>query len=174
MSIFLDFAGFFFSLWWPSFVILFYIFSVVPTLIIKRSMPSTLFGPSYVDLSIFLTMGFIVSSFGLPIVLERTEIVSIFGLHICGTCFTHHIQCLCIILLLIFFEIIFRLFFSFIFRFNLVHQFWQFVEISWFIWQFLDTFYFWIPTKPHTVEWLKLSDCRNIKKKKKITNQNDL
>lgn len=67
-----------FSLWWPSFVILLYIFSVIPTLIIKRSMQSALFGPSYIDLSIFLTMGFIISSFGLPIVLKRAQIVSIF------------------------------------------------------------------------------------------------
>lgn len=66
-----------FSLWWPSFVILLYIFSVIPTLIIKRSMQSALFGPSYIDLSIFLTMGFIISSFGLPIVLERAGVVSI-------------------------------------------------------------------------------------------------
>lgn len=43
-------------------------------------MQSALFGPSYVDLSIFLTMGFIVSSFGLPIVLERAGIVSGFPL----------------------------------------------------------------------------------------------
>lgn len=63
-------------MWWPSFVILFHVFSVIPTLIIKRSMQSALFGPSYVDLSIFLTMGFIISSFGLPIVLERTGVVS--------------------------------------------------------------------------------------------------
>lgn len=39
-------------------------------------MQSALFGPSYVDLSIFLTMGFIISSFGLPIVLQRAGIVS--------------------------------------------------------------------------------------------------
>ncbi|XP_031636944.1 leptin receptor gene-related protein-like [Contarinia nasturtii] len=75
-----------YNLWWPSFVILFYIFSVIPTLIIKRSMQSALFGPSYVDLSIFLTMGFIVSSFGLPIVLVRCGIILLGAsvLTICG------------------------------------------------------------------------------------------
>lgn len=79
------------SLWWPCFVILFYIFSVIPTLIIKRSMQSALFGPSYFDLSIFLTMGFIVCSFGLPIVLARAEVV----------CLNHHFAHLFLLLLLL-------------------------------------------------------------------------
>lgn len=40
-------------------------------------MQSALFGPSFIDLSIFLTMGFVISSFRFPIVLERAGIVSI-------------------------------------------------------------------------------------------------
>lgn len=65
------------SLWWPCFVILFYVLSVIPTLCIKRWMQTAMFGPSYFDLSIFLTMGFVVSSFGLPIVLARAGVVCI-------------------------------------------------------------------------------------------------
>lgn len=67
----------FHSLWWPCFVILFYVLSVIPTLCIKRWMQTAMFGPSYFDLSIFLTMGFVVSSFGLPIVLARAGVVCV-------------------------------------------------------------------------------------------------
>lgn len=63
-------------LWWPCFVIIFYILSVIPTLLAKRSMQSSLSGttPCF-EFAIFLTMGFVVCSFALPIVLNRADVV---------------------------------------------------------------------------------------------------
>lgn len=71
-------------LWWPCFVIVFYVLSVVPTLIAKRSMQSSLSGttPCF-EFAIFLTMGFVVCSFALPIVLNRADVV----------CAAHRFQC---------------------------------------------------------------------------------
>lgn len=64
-------------IWWPCIVIIFYALSVIPTLIAKRSMQSSLSGttPCF-EFAIFLTMGFIVCSFAYPIVLNRAEVVS--------------------------------------------------------------------------------------------------
>lgn len=72
-----SFVLWFFSLWWPCFVLIFYILSVIPTLIAKRSMQSSLSGttPCF-EFAIFLTMGFVVCSFALPIVLSRADVVN--------------------------------------------------------------------------------------------------
>jgi len=59
--------------WWTFFVVLFYILSPLPTLIARRYTESS--GSSSTaayELAIFLTMGFVVSSFALPIVLARS------------------------------------------------------------------------------------------------------
>ncbi|XP_037042960.1 leptin receptor overlapping transcript-like 1 [Bradysia coprophila] len=65
-----------YQLWWPFFVVVFYIFSVCPTLLAKRSMNNSLSGSSpCLELAIFLTMGFVISSFALPIVLARAEVI---------------------------------------------------------------------------------------------------
>lgn len=65
-------------MWWPFIVVLFYVLSVVPTLIARRTMQNSLSGttPCF-ELSIFITMGFVISSFALPIVLARVGTVSI-------------------------------------------------------------------------------------------------
>lgn len=56
-----------YNVWWPFFVVFFYALSPIPTRIAKHS-------EQYTDLAIFFTMGFVVSSFGLPIVLARSPI----------------------------------------------------------------------------------------------------
>lgn len=58
------------SLWWPFFVFAFYILSIFPTILAKRSESR-----ARIDLSIFLTVGFVLSSFYLPIVMARSHTV---------------------------------------------------------------------------------------------------
>ncbi|KAK7791027.1 hypothetical protein R5R35_013434 [Gryllus longicercus] len=65
-----------YKIWWPFFVVLFYILSPLPTLIARRyneNVGSNGTGPY--ELAIFITMGFVVSSFGLPIILARSNVV---------------------------------------------------------------------------------------------------
>ncbi|KAK0090410.1 hypothetical protein PV325_000692 [Microctonus aethiopoides] len=59
--------------WWPLFVVLFYILAPLPTLIARRSTDdSESNNNSCSELAIFITMGIVVSSFALPIVLARS------------------------------------------------------------------------------------------------------
>ncbi|XP_014215538.1 leptin receptor gene-related protein isoform X2 [Copidosoma floridanum] len=62
-----------YKVWWPLMVVLFYLLSPVPTLLARRYSETT-GSPSsaYLELAIFVTMGFVVSSFALPIVLARS------------------------------------------------------------------------------------------------------
>ncbi|XP_037042968.1 leptin receptor gene-related protein-like [Bradysia coprophila] len=59
-----------FNLWWPFFVFAFYILAILPTIIAKRSESR-----ARIDLSIFLTVGFVLSSFYLPIVMARSQTI---------------------------------------------------------------------------------------------------
>ncbi|KAJ1524278.1 hypothetical protein ONE63_010791 [Megalurothrips usitatus] len=59
--------------WWPLFVVLFYLLAPVPTLVARRyAEDSGGSGGPCLELSIFITMGFIISAFALPIVLARS------------------------------------------------------------------------------------------------------
>lgn len=58
-----------YSKWWPFFVVLFYLMSIVPTMIAKRQSTDS---SSCLELSIFITVGIVLSSFALPIVLAST------------------------------------------------------------------------------------------------------
>ncbi|XP_059484520.1 leptin receptor gene-related protein [Neocloeon triangulifer] len=60
-----------YSNWWPLFVLLFYCLSPIPTLIARRYNDSGS-NNSCLESSIFITMGFVVSAFALPIVLARS------------------------------------------------------------------------------------------------------
>lgn len=60
-----------YGVWWPFMVVLFYLFAPVPTLLARRYSERTGSTNSSMDLAIFITMFFIVSSFALPIVLAR-------------------------------------------------------------------------------------------------------
>ncbi|PSN47355.1 Leptin receptor overlapping transcript-like 1 [Blattella germanica] len=62
-----------YKVWWTFFVVLFYILSPLPTLIARRYVENSGSGGSAAyELAIFITMGFVVSSFALPIVLARS------------------------------------------------------------------------------------------------------
>ncbi|XP_043676747.1 leptin receptor gene-related protein isoform X1 [Vespula pensylvanica] len=61
-----------YEVWWPFFVVLFYILAPIPTIIARRYTedPASSSNPC-LELAIFITIGFVVSSFALPIVLAR-------------------------------------------------------------------------------------------------------
>jgi len=63
--------------WWPFFVIIFYMLAPIPMLLARRYNSSSGMGPSNAcqELAIFLTMGIIISAFGLPIVLARSPVL---------------------------------------------------------------------------------------------------
>ncbi|CAH0551468.1 unnamed protein product [Brassicogethes aeneus] len=65
------------KLWWPFFVVLFYILAPIPTLIARRySENSGGSSNSCLESAIFITMGFLVSAFALPIVLARASVIA--------------------------------------------------------------------------------------------------
>lgn len=62
-----------YDVWWPFFVVLLYLLAPVPTLVARRyAEDSGGSGGPCLEFSIFVTMGFIVSAFALPIVLARS------------------------------------------------------------------------------------------------------
>ncbi|XP_026762998.1 leptin receptor gene-related protein [Galleria mellonella] len=67
-----------YKIWWPFFVVLFYVLSPIPTMIARRQSDSTGGTNSpCMETAIFITMGFIVSSFALPIVLTRADVIQL-------------------------------------------------------------------------------------------------
>lgn len=63
--------------YWPMFVLIFYVLSPIPTFISRRlSDDSDSSSNACRELAYFLTTGIVVSSFGLPVVLARTSTVS--------------------------------------------------------------------------------------------------
>ncbi|XP_076635528.1 leptin receptor gene-related protein [Colletes latitarsis] len=61
-----------YKVWWPFFVILFYVVAPIPTLIARRYRDNGNTTNPCLELAVFITMGFVVSSFALPIVLARS------------------------------------------------------------------------------------------------------
>lgn len=62
--------------YWPMFVLIFYVLSPIPTFISRRLSDDSESSNACRELAYFLTTGIVVSSFGLPIVLARTNTVS--------------------------------------------------------------------------------------------------
>ncbi|XP_054278516.1 leptin receptor gene-related protein isoform X2 [Macrosteles quadrilineatus] len=60
------------TVWWPFFVVLFYVLAPLPTILARRYTEHTGSSNSSIELAIFITMGFVVSSFALPMVLARS------------------------------------------------------------------------------------------------------
>ncbi|KFB35742.1 leptin receptor gene-related protein [Anopheles ziemanni] len=62
-----------YNLWWPIFVVLFYILCPIPTMIAKRSQNADdgVRAPN----AMFATIGIVLSSFALPIVLARASVI---------------------------------------------------------------------------------------------------
>uniref|UniRef100_A0A8B9VRX2 Leptin receptor overlapping transcript-like 1 n=10 Tax=Neognathae TaxID=8825 RepID=A0A8B9VRX2_9AVES len=69
-------SPFFFSQYWPLFVLFFYILSPIPYCIARRLVDDTdATSNACKELAIFLTTGIVVSAFGLPIVFARAELI---------------------------------------------------------------------------------------------------
>lgn len=64
-----------YGMWWPFFVVLFYILAPIPTLIARRYSIHQESSNACLENAIFITMGIIVSSFALPIVLARSHTI---------------------------------------------------------------------------------------------------
>ncbi|BES87626.1 Vacuolar protein sorting 55 [Nesidiocoris tenuis] len=59
---------------WPALVLPFFLFAPLPTLIANRYTQNTGSSNSGMDLAIFVTMAFVVSSLALPVVLARSPV----------------------------------------------------------------------------------------------------
>uniref|UniRef100_A0A3Q4GXF5 Leptin receptor gene-related protein n=1 Tax=Neolamprologus brichardi TaxID=32507 RepID=A0A3Q4GXF5_NEOBR len=64
-----------YGVYWPMFVLIFYILSPIPTFISRRLSDDSESSNACRELAYFLTTGIVVSSFGLPIVLARTNTI---------------------------------------------------------------------------------------------------
>ncbi|XP_068604784.1 leptin receptor gene-related protein [Brachionichthys hirsutus] len=65
-----------YGVYWPMFVLFFYILSPIPTFIARRIADDTdSISNACRELAYFLTTGIVVSSFGLPIVLARISLI---------------------------------------------------------------------------------------------------
>ncbi|CAH1113963.1 unnamed protein product [Psylliodes chrysocephalus] len=64
-----------YALWWPFFVLLFYLLAPIPTLIARRYNDGSGSSNNCLEAAIFITMGILVSSFALPIVLARVPVI---------------------------------------------------------------------------------------------------
>lgn len=71
----LTFPVLFSRVYWPLFVLIFYVLSPIPTFISRRLSDGDSSSNACRELAYFLTTGIVVSSFGLPIVLARKETV---------------------------------------------------------------------------------------------------
>lgn len=63
------------KIFYPFFVLLFYVLSVLPVFISKRTTPSNETNPKS-EFALFLTAGMVLSAFALPIVLAHSAVVS--------------------------------------------------------------------------------------------------
>uniref|UniRef100_A0A1B6DUV5 Uncharacterized protein n=1 Tax=Clastoptera arizonana TaxID=38151 RepID=A0A1B6DUV5_9HEMI len=61
-----------YNVWWPLFVLIFHIVTLLPLLLAQRR--SSIMKAGTRDFIIFITTGFIISSMGLPIVLARAPV----------------------------------------------------------------------------------------------------
>ncbi|XP_028158147.1 leptin receptor overlapping transcript-like 1 [Ostrinia nubilalis] len=66
------------NVWWPFFVVLFYLLCPMPTMLARRYTDSAGgTNSACMETAIFITMGLIVSSFALPIVLAHAHIIKL-------------------------------------------------------------------------------------------------
>ncbi|XP_046858416.1 leptin receptor gene-related protein-like [Xenia sp. Carnegie-2017] len=67
-----------YGIWWPFFVLIFYLLAPVPTIIANRLSDSYgMSGNSNLckEIALFLTSGIVLSAFGLPVVLARSKVI---------------------------------------------------------------------------------------------------
>ncbi|KAF5274081.1 hypothetical protein FQR65_LT04479, partial [Abscondita terminalis] len=75
-----------FKIWWPLMVVIFYVITPIPTLMSRRYSDQG-GNTTCREIAIFVTMGMLVSAFGLPIVLARAGQIIQWGacyLTLCG------------------------------------------------------------------------------------------
>lgn len=69
---------FFFSNWWPIFVVVFYVLSPLPVIISRRCVTDSYMSDPYngrcVELSAFLTSVIVISAYALPILMAHTPL----------------------------------------------------------------------------------------------------
>ncbi|XP_073705077.1 leptin receptor gene-related protein [Garra rufa] len=77
-----------FGVYWPMFVLMFYILSPIPNLIARRHADDTESSNACRELAFFLTTGIVVSAYGLPVVLARKSVIQwgACGLVMAGNC----------------------------------------------------------------------------------------
>ncbi|XP_030368836.1 leptin receptor overlapping transcript-like 1 [Scaptodrosophila lebanonensis] len=63
------------KLFWPFFVLLFYVLSVLPVIIANRTTPGNETNPK-TEFALFLTAGMVLSAFALPIVLAHANVIT--------------------------------------------------------------------------------------------------
>lgn len=61
-----------YGVWWPMFVVVFYLLALLPRLVV-RSMRSA--SSTHRDAAIFFSVGMVLSSFALPIVLQHASVI---------------------------------------------------------------------------------------------------
>ncbi|XP_060852610.1 leptin receptor gene-related protein isoform X1 [Rhopalosiphum padi] len=62
--------------WWPFIVVVFYLLAPLPTMLMKRFNDYSGSGNANMDLAVFITMGIVVSSFALPIIMARVNAIA--------------------------------------------------------------------------------------------------
>lgn len=63
------------GVWWPFFVVIFYIAAPIPVLFANRyNDESTSQSTTFKDVALFLTSGIVISAYGLPIILARSPV----------------------------------------------------------------------------------------------------
>jgi len=62
--------------WWPFIVVVCYLLAPLPTMLVKRYNEYSGSGNANMDLAVFITMGIVVSSFGLPIIMARVNTIT--------------------------------------------------------------------------------------------------